>query len=47
MQVAMAEIAKLDGSRGFFRGAGALMAREVPFYVAGMVRLLSHPPPRL
>lgn len=34
----MAEISKIDGTRGFFRGAGALMAREVPFYVAGMVR---------
>lgn len=44
VQVAFAEISKLDGTRGFFRGAGALMAREVPFYVAGMVRCRSSLP---
>lgn len=26
-----------DGPRGFFRGTGATLCREVPFYVAGMV----------
>lgn len=25
-----------DGMRGFFRGTGATLCREVPFYVAGM-----------
>jgi phosphatidylinositol phospholipase C delta len=25
-----------DGIRGFFRGTGATLCREVPFYVAGM-----------
>jgi Mitochondrial carrier protein len=25
-----------DGLRGFFRGTGATLCREVPFYVAGM-----------
>jgi Mitochondrial carrier protein len=40
VQRALAEIGKLDGTAGFFRGAGALMFREVPFYVAGMVRAL-------
>lgn len=25
-----------DGFRGFFRGTGATLCREVPFYVAGM-----------
>lgn len=25
-----------DGVRGFFRGTGATLCREVPFYVAGM-----------
>jgi hypothetical protein len=37
MQVAMHELHRLDGFKGFFRGAGALMFREVPFYVFGMV----------
>lgn len=27
---------KQDGPQGFFRGAGAMLFREVPFYVAGM-----------
>lgn len=27
---------KQDGLKGFFRGAGAMLFREVPFYVAGM-----------
>ncbi|XP_047970793.1 mitochondrial substrate carrier family protein C-like [Salvia hispanica] len=27
---------RLDGPRGFFRGTGATLCREVPFYVAGM-----------
>jgi hypothetical protein len=38
VQMAFSEISRLDGAKGFFRGAGALMFREVPFYVAGMVR---------
>ena len=38
LQMAFSEISRLDGAKGFFRGAGALMCREVPFYVAGMVR---------
>lgn len=25
-----------DGTKGFFRGTGATLCREVPFYVAGM-----------
>ena len=25
-----------DGPMGFFRGTGATLCREVPFYVAGM-----------
>jgi len=25
-----------DGLKGFFRGTGATLCREVPFYVAGM-----------
>jgi hypothetical protein len=25
-----------DGLRGFFRGTGVTLCREVPFYVAGM-----------
>jgi len=25
-----------DGPKGFFRGTGATLCREVPFYVAGM-----------
>lgn len=25
-----------DGWKGFFRGTGATLCREVPFYVAGM-----------
>lgn len=25
-----------DGLKGFFRGTGAMLCREVPFYVAGM-----------
>ena len=33
----MAELRRLDGLGGFFRGAGPLMFREVPFYVFGMV----------
>jgi hypothetical protein len=37
LQVAIAELQRLDGAKGFFRGAGALMSREVPFYVFGMV----------
>ena len=27
---------KQDGPQGFFRGTGATLCREVPFYVAGM-----------
>lgn len=27
---------KQDGLKGFFRGTGATLFREVPFYVAGM-----------
>lgn len=38
LQMAFSEISRLDGTKGFFRGAGALLCREVPFYVAGMVR---------
>ena len=26
-----------EGARGLFRGTGALLSREVPFYVFGMV----------
>ncbi|KAG5533268.1 hypothetical protein RHGRI_027455 [Rhododendron griersonianum] len=33
---AIAETWKQDGLKGFFRGTGATLFREVPFYVAGM-----------
>ena len=36
-QVAFTELQRIDGAKGLFRGAGALMFREVPFYVFGMV----------
>lgn len=32
---AIAETWKQDGLRGFFRGTGATLFREIPFYVAG------------
>ena len=37
LQTAFSELRRIDGTRGFFRGAGALLSREVPFYVFGMV----------
>jgi Mitochondrial carrier protein len=37
LQAASRHIYSIDGAKGFFRGAGPLMGREVPFYVFGMV----------
>ncbi|GBG82606.1 hypothetical protein CBR_g34975 [Chara braunii] len=34
---AIAGTMKMDGIKGFFRGTGVTLCREVPFYVAGMV----------
>ncbi len=34
---ALSVATKTDGMRGLFRGTGALLSREVPFYVFGMM----------
>jgi hypothetical protein len=34
---ALGAATRTDGARGLFRGTGALLSREVPFYVFGMM----------
>ena len=37
MLEALSVATKTEGVRGLFRGTGALLSREVPFYVFGMM----------